>query len=290
METGIRIYSGFFTLLENGEVYMEECLNLLKEKIADADMVLVGLGEEFGYTEKQIYENDKYQTFFSELSEENEWLLPYFYSKLIELEIGEKAYYNLSKLLKDKNYFIISLRTDDVIYKEEFRFAKERIVTPCGGVRKLQCEKNCEDKVYDIPEELNKKYIPAVASSVSLRRQIEISTKKIPVLKCQNCGAALVFNRIGVEKYCEAEYLPMWEKYTKWLQGTLNHKLCILELGVGMKYPSVIRWPFEKMAYFNNKASFFRIHQKLYHLTEELKGKGWAIAQNPVEFLTNSFE
>lgn len=269
---------------------MEECLNLLKEKIADADMVLVGLGEEFGYTEKQIYENDKYQTFFSELSEENEWLLPYFYSKLIELEIGETAYYNLSKLLKDKNYFIISLRTDDVIYKEEFRFAKERIVTPCGGVRKLQCEKNCEDKVYDIPEELYKKYIPAVASSVSLRRQIEICTKKIPVLKCQNCGAALVFNRIGVEKYCEAEYLPMWEKYTKWLQGTLNHKLCILELGVGMKYPSVIRWPFEKMAYFNNKASFFRIHQKLYHLTEELKGKGWAIAQNPVEFLTNSFE
>ena len=76
----------------------------------------------------------------------------------------------------------------------------------------------------------------------------------------------------------------------KWLQGTLNHKICIIELGVGMKYPSVIRWPFEKTAFFNNKAFFFRIHKKLYHLTEELNAKGRAVAQNPIEFLTNSFE
>jgi len=275
---------------------MEDHLNILKEKLADADMVLVGLGEEFGSTEKQIRKNDKYQAFFSEITKDNEWILPYFYSKIIELETNGQAYHHLSKLLKNKNYFIISLRTDDMIYKKEFDFSNERIVTPCGGARKLQCEKNCEDKIYDIPEKmleelnhnLEKIYLQA-AGPVSVdtdgRKKMDI-----PVLQCPDCGAALVFNSVGAEKYCEADYLPMWEKYTKWLQGTLNHKLCILELGVGMKYPSIIRWPFEKLAYFNNKACFFRIHQKLYHLTEELKGKGWATAQNPVEFLTNSFE
>ena len=252
-------------------------------------MVLVGLGEEFGNTEKQIYGNKKYQAFFSEISDENEWLLPYFYSKFVESETEGQAYNNLLKLLKDKNYFIVSLRTDDVIYKGEFHFVQERIVTPCGGVRKLQCEKNCEDRVYDIPEKMAEmlRRFPVLDEKGQHLNEIYA---QVPVFQCPNCGAALIFNRIGVEKYCEADYLPTWGKYTKWLQGTLNHKLCVLELGVGMKYPSVIRWPFEKMAYFNNKACFFRIHQKLYHLTEELKGKGWAIAQNPVEFLTNSFE
>lgn len=43
---------------------MKEDFVILKEKIADADMVLVGIGEEFGSTEKQICESGKYQAVF----------------------------------------------------------------------------------------------------------------------------------------------------------------------------------------------------------------------------------
>lgn len=267
------------------EVKMENYLEILKEKITNADMVLVGLGEDFGRTEKQIFANGKYGTLFSKISVVNEWLLPYFYSKIMEEGIEKGAYANLAEFLKDKNYFIISLRTDDLIYRTEYGFSEERIVTPCGGIRKLQCEKNCEDKLYDMPEEMTKRLQNILKSDVK-----ESGHGEITALKCPNCGANLNFNRIGVLEYCEAGYLSMWEKYMKWLQGTLNHKLCIIELGVGMKYPSIIRWPFEKMAFFNNNAYIFRIHKKLYHLTEELKSKGCSIAQNPIEFLTNSFE
>lgn len=258
---------------------MENYLDDLKEKISDADMVLVGIGEDFGCTEKQIFENVQYRDVFSRITENNEWLMPYVYSKIMEKEVEMKAYRNLAELLKGKNFFIISLRTDGIIYKEELGFPKERIVTPCGGVTGLQCENNCEDKIYEIPEELTEKLKNVFNDDI-----------EIAALKCPNCGGKLVFNKIGVPDYCEAGYLPMWENYTKWLQGTLNHKLCVLELGVGMKYPSVIRWPFEKMVFFNNRAYFFRIHKKLYHLTEELKAKGCAIAQNPVDFMLNSFE
>jgi len=264
---------------------MENFLDILKEQIIDADMVLVGIGEDFGSTKKQIFENGQYHAFFSDVLEENKWMLPYFYSRIMEKEIEKKAYTNLARLLNGKNYFIISLRTDEIIYKSEFGFPKERIVTPCGGVTKLQCENNCEDKLYDLPEEMAEKL-----ENILKNEGKEMQTVAVTALKCPNCGADLVFNEIGALNYSEAGYLPMWEKYTKWLQGTLNHKLCILELGVGMKYPSVIRWPFEKMAFFNNKAQFFRIHKKLYHLTEELKEKGYGIAQNPIEFMSNSFE
>ena len=78
---------------------------------------------------------------------------------------------------------------------------------------------------------------------------------------------------------------PMWDKYTKWLQGTLNRNVLILELGVGLKYPGVIRFPFEKAAYLNKKADIIRVHGRLYQMTEELGDKGISIAQNAVAFL-----
>ena len=55
-----------------------------------------------------------------------------------------------------------------------------------------------------------------------------------------------------------------------------------------MNLPSVIRFPFEKIAFFNQKAEFIRVHEKLYQLSEELGGKGISQAQNAVKFL-NSF-
>ncbi len=264
---------------------MENYLNILNEKISDADMILVGIGEDFGCTEKQIFEKERYCNIFSKISASGEWMLPYAYSQIMRKGIEKQAYLNLAGLIKDKNYFIVSLRTDDVIYGEEYAFDKERIVTPCGGGRKLQCDNNCEDKIFDIPDEIKEKI-----DIILQEDEKEILNVSIEPLRCPNCGSNLVFNRIDAKKYCEAGYLFMWDKYTKWLQGTLNRKICILELGVGMKYPSVVRWPFEKIAFFNNKAYFFRIHKKLYHLTEELGEKGCAVAQNPIDFLINSFE
>lgn len=261
---------------------MKKYIDIMKEIIAEADVVLVGIGEDFGCTEKRIFECDKYHKIFSRIEEENEWIFPYFYAKMAEKEVDEKAYGNLSKLLDGKNYFIVSLRTDDIVYKNDLDLDEGRIVTPCGGIRKLQCEGNCSDKIYDVPEKM-KKAIEEVVRGNS-------DGEGIQKMCCPECGKKLVFNKIGISQYCETDYLPEWGKYTKWLQGTLNHKLCILELGVGMKYPSVIRWPFEKMAYFNQKATIFRVHPKLYQLTEEIKERGYAVEQDPIEFLVNSFE
>ncbi len=261
---------------------MENYLAIMKEKIAEADMVLVGIGEDFGCKEKKIYESEKYHKIFSSVQEKNEWIFPYFYAKLAEQEVNDKAYEHLGRLLEGKNYFVLSLRTDDCIYKKDFGLAEDRIVTPCGGIRKMQCEENCNDKIYDVPENLKNDMEEILKGN--------LDDEAIQELKCPDCGKRLVFNRMGVSKYCEADYLPNWERYTKWLQGTLNRNLCILELGVGMKYPSVIRWPFEKMAFFNQKATIFRVHPKLYQLTEELEEKGYSVEQDPIEFLVNSFE
>ncbi len=76
-----------------------------------------------------------------------------------------------------------------------------------------------------------------------------------------------------------------WTAYNEWLGRTLNRKLCILELGVGLKYPDVIRWPFEKIAFINNKARMYRINERFYQTTEELGSKCVGIQANPMEYI-----
>ena len=59
----------------------------------------------------------------------------------------------------------------------------------------------------------------------------------------------------------------------------------LLELGTGMKFPTVIRWPFEKITYFNNKSLLIRVHSRLFQTTEEIKDRSTGIEYNPVEFV-----
>lgn len=84
----------------------------------------------------------------------------------------------------------------------------------------------------------------------------------------------------------EGEDSKNWERYLHWLGFTLHQKLCILELGVGFLHPSLIRFPFEKTCYFNQKSIFIRIHETLPQLSAEIAERGIAIQENPVLFLT----
>ena len=59
----------------------------------------------------------------------------------------------------------------------------------------------------------------------------------------------------------------------------------ILELGEGFKTPTVIRWPFEKIAFFNQKARFFRIHESLYQIPGEVGERALGIGCNSVDFI-----
>ena len=95
----------------------------------------------------------------------------------------------------------------------------------------------------------------------------------------------MCLNNVYTEKYDENGYLQDWGVYTKWLQGTLFRKICILELGVGMQCPSVIRFPFEKVGYFNQKADFVRVNEHLYQMTSELGERGISVAMNAIDWL-----
>ena len=76
-----------------------------------------------------------------------------------------------------------------------------------------------------------------------------------------------------------------WEAYKHWQAATLNKKLLILELGEGFKYPTVMRWPFEKVAFFNQKACLYRVNRHLSQVPEELGERAVGVDGDPVEFV-----
>lgn len=257
--------------------------DIMREKICDAELVLVGIGEEFGNTLDRIEEIPEWINAIKNVKEEeSEWMLPHMEAVFLEKYKDDKkmtAYGILEKLLEDKNYFIVSLQTDDAIYHTGLK--KEKIVTPCGGYRFWQCVDGCEELVQEVDTLILEEMYKYIKSGESL--------KKIHFPVCPVCGKPMVYNNKKVQNYVESGYLEDWKNYTRWLQGTVNKKVCVLELGVGMLFPNVIRWPFEKIVYFNQKASMFRVHSKLYQLTEEIKERGYKVNEKPIDFLINRF-
>lgn len=255
----------------------------LLQRIEDAEMILVGLGEDFD-RRQELMKNENYVKGCEFLAEKQaHFLIPAwnaFCMKKIEIASGKQELLKLADLLKDKNYFVVSVATNHVI--GEIPWKHDRVVMPCGSGTAKQCTKAECGEVMSLNEsdEKNLKvFFEDLYEGVS---ELDIS----PLLgTCPECGAPMCLNNIYAEQYNETGYLGRWSTYMKWLQGTVNRKVLILELGVGMKFPSVIRWPFEKVAFFNQKAYFCRVHDKLYQLTPELSEKGCGISKNAIEWL-----
>ncbi len=251
------------------------------QKIQDADMVLIGIGEEFNNV-KFLKQKPEYNECRRKIDgSEEEWLIPAL--NLLYEKQGSNIYNVLCKfaeLIEGKNYFVVSVSTNEMIRQVPWR--EKRLVMPCGGSLLKQCVHNCEHSLTEVTES---DWALIEAYRDKLLQNAGEMGEKVNLGICPNCGGSLVLNNIYTEKYDENGYLEQWGFYTKWLQGTLNRKLLVLELGVGMQCPSVIRWPFEKVAFFNQKASFFRVNETLYQLSEELKEKGTSIAQNAIDWL-----
>lgn len=171
-----------------------------------------------------------------------------------ENENALDAYNKLYNLLEGKNYFIVSLCLDDQIYSS--RLDESRIVTPLGGKRKKQCPDACVNELFDNAEQF-----------------------------CPHCGKELIYNNILAENYVEEGYLPQWNKHKLWLTGTLNKKLLVLELGCSMKFPQIIRFPFEKITSINEKSYMIRVNEKLPMIGTEISKRAEGVKQSSVEWL-----
>lgn len=274
-----------------------DCFSMLEKSMKDADYVLVGLGEEWIISYDEMLQESTQHTDFSQLFELVlhhdcfSSLIPFFerlYYKDYIPEKWQKAYENLRKLLSGTDYFVVSLAMDSNLTKTGFDVAK--VVQPCGNYNYLQCA-SCKTELLPADEMLHdvdrlvQEYIADIdqksqAQAIAFLHTLQDKMKKIT---CPTCTNSLEFNQITASCYNEAGYLEQWDAYMKWLSKTVNKKLCLIEAGVGMKFPSVIRWPFEKTTLYNQKASFYRIHHSFNQINKEIADRSYGCKMHAVD-------
>lgn len=206
----------------------------LKEKLSEAQYVLIGIGGEWRITGALSHGPN---------------------------EVVREGYDRLYELVGEKDYFIVTTLTDGGIY--ESRFDRARVTAPCGNIHWRQCSRACTKDIWEEGEVLDG--------------------------ICPHCGAALTENTIQAEPYIEEGYLPSWREYRKWLTRTLNRSLVVLELGEGFLTPTVIRWPFEKTVFFNQKSWLFRINAQLFQTPSEIKERSVSVAQQSAAFISSLY-
>lgn len=260
-----------------------QSMDSLIDAVNEAEIILIGIGEEWTPSYEDILSDKSVLTGLEKLSAlDNQNImmssLQKMYYESFHSEQLKKAYHNLFQLCGSKDYFLISLNVDR--YPELAGFEKERCVYPCGNMDYLQCDMNCHNEL-----------LPVQSTYQNIHNIIKgkMQCSEFYEEKCPYCGGMLVYNTMEAKNYCEGGYLEQWEAYMKFLQKTINRKLCILELGVSMRFPGVIRNAFEKTTYYNQKAKMFRIHQTLADVPQNMEQKVYAKCENSVAYIANLF-
>jgi len=151
----------------------------------------------------------------------------------------DPSYQYLKRLLSEKEHFVVTTNVDRLFHKNGFD--TERLYTPQGDSFLLQCKQPCSDAVWDA--------LPLLAD---MEQQIDPATQYLrsedAVPTCPRCGGPVYMNVRSGPFYIDKHYEAQRTAMNKWLQHHANHRLVLLEIGVGFNTPGVIRKPFEQLA------------------------------------------
>lgn len=229
----------------------EPNIDQAKKWLQDADSLIISAGaglsasEGLDYSSKELFHkeykpflkygiNSLYETIgFPWPSHVEFWnFFIYHYINLYKKWPRTTSYQHLLKLSSEyQDSMVLTSNADGFFVKNGFD--KERVFTIQGNYANIQCLINCQPDAYRPMEELVNKY-PLNSSD------------DIP--KCQFCGSEMtMFLRVG-DHFNTEIVKDQREQYHTFMRALLasKKKVVILELGVGLNTPSVLRWPNEE--------------------------------------------
>ena len=238
------------------------------EKINSADAVIIGAGAGLSTSAGFTYSGERFDKYFSDFKEKYEFsdmyyggFYPYktleeywaYWSRYISINrytgAPKPVYADLLRLMKDKDYFVITTNVDHQFQKSGFD--KKRLFYTQGDYGLFQCSKPCCNKTYD-NESL-------VKEMIERQKNMKIPTELIP--KCPVCGAPMTMNLRADDTFVQDEgWYAANERYSDFLRRHKNLNVLYLELGVGSNTPVIIKYPFWKMTAENKNAFYVCIN------------------------------
>ncbi len=239
-------------------------ISRLKEALENADAVVIGAGAGLSTAAGFLYDGERFESSFSDFIEkygfedmysggfypfktpEEHWA---YWSRYILInrykDPSKPVYETLLKLVKGKDYFVITTNVDHCFQKAGFD--KKRLFYTQGDYGLFQCSKPCCQKTFDNET--------AIREMVKRQENMKIPKELLPV--CPNCGSSLTMNLRSDDRFVEDEgWHKAAERYDNFIHTRAEKKILFLELGVGYNTPVIIKYPFWQMTARNKSAIY----------------------------------
>lgn len=282
----------------------------LKEKISEADAVVIGAGSGLSTSAGFVYSGERFKQYFSDFEEKYDFHDMYsggfysydtleeywaYWSRYIYInrymDAPKPVYDRLLELVKDKDYFVITTNVDHCFQKA--RFDKKRLFYTQGDYGLFQCSNPCCQETYD-NEEAVRKMVLAQGCEIAADGSLIVSQKKkllsaipselIPV--CSHCGRPLTMNLRSDATFVEDEgWHRATERYENFLRTRNNMKILFLELGVGYNTPGIIKYPFWQMTARNPKSMYACLNYDEAFAPDEIRKRSVCISGDIGEIL-----
>lgn len=246
--------------VENPEV---ECSTLTAARawLASADSIVISAGaglsaaDGLDYTSKALF--NKHFPSFTEMgldtlysaigfefpTEEDKWA--YYFTNIRMMRSWGRwdLYQRLTSWLKasGKDVHIRTSNADGLFITNSWD--EQRLSTPQGRYSVLQCLANCRpESTFDtLP------FYEAARPFLDPQTQRLTDSSKVP--RCKNCGGEMMLCVRGGNWFNECPFQDGEARWRKFRQSILQQQrvTVILELGVGMNTPGVLRWPNEDL-------------------------------------------
>lgn len=274
--------------------YEEQIANAAKA-IKTAEYILIGAGAGLSAAAGLTYGGRRFTDNFPEFiekygmtdmysagfypfpSEEARWG---YWSKHVYLNrIAPEAlplYKKLYELVKDKNYFVLTTNADHQFYKADF--GADKIFATQGDYGLIQCMRGCHRKTYDDIEMMNQMH--------QARKNCLIPSYMVP--RCPVCGGPMNMNLRCDQYFVEDD---VWHKaersFGTFLDECRNKKTVLLELGIGFNTPTIVRFPFEKLAREKENMTLVRLNLDQAIVPENLKERAIGINADMMQSISD---
>lgn len=245
-------------------------LDALRNALEEADYIVVGAGAGLSaaagleYGGKRFTDNfgdfihrygipDMYAAMFYPFrTEEERWAYQARHVLLNRYENGQAVglYRRLLQLVARKGHFVITTNVDGLFGKAGF--SSDRIFAVQGDYAYMQCAEGCHDRLY-YNEEL-------IRSMSRQTEQCRIPASLVP--RCPVCGGSMELHvRKDSHFIQDSRWYECLDRYRSFLRKAAQGRTLLLEVGVGYNTPTIIRFPFERMAVQNDNVTLVRINR-----------------------------
>jgi NAD-dependent SIR2 family protein deacetylase len=277
-----------------------ENLQILYQTLQSADAVIVGAGAGLSTAAGFTYSGERFQKYFADFIEKYGFTDMYtagFYPFPTQEEFWaywsrhiyfnryvpapKPVYDNLLKLLKGKDYFVITTNVDHQFQKAGFD--KQRLFYTQGDYGLFQCATPCHQKTYD-NEETIRKMIAAQQIETRHGTSLQIPSELVP--KCPVCGGKMAVNLRSDNTFVEDEgWHAAAQRYLDFVNGHQHGKVLYWDLGIGANTPTIIKLPFMQMTLKNPEATYATINLGEAFTVEQIQDRSIVIKEDIGEVL-----